>query len=118
VSPEDGADLVAIYRATARELPSATTDAAILHAASRTARRRRAVRNPAAWLALAAAVGGIAVLTNRSEPGDSPRSAIEARSYGRFEGSSRPFLLRETDAAGVGPGSTAFMQIAYFPEEK
>jgi hypothetical protein len=118
MSLEDGSDVVAIYRTAAKEQPRASTDAAILGAARRAARRRQILRESAAWLAVAAAVGAVAVGLHRSEPAGPASSAIEVQSYGRFEGTSRSFLLRQSDAIGVGPGSTAFMQIAYSPEEK
>jgi hypothetical protein len=118
MNSEDGSDLVAIYRAAAKEQPSANTDAAILRAASRAVRRRQVLRESAGWLAVAAAVGAVAVSLHQAEPASPANTASDVQDYGRFDGASRPFLLRQSNAVGVGPGSTAFMQIAYQPEEK
>jgi hypothetical protein len=91
-------------------MPDPATDTAILNAASRAIGARKARQR---WIAGAAALAAsVAVLIiGFGIRTPQPKVVQETASYGRFEGNTRPFLLRGSDVVGIGPGSTSFIQI-------
>ncbi len=114
---DEHSDVVFHYRAVAREVPNAATDAAILDAASRAISARRARQR---WIvgasALAASVAVLVIGLGIRAP--RPAVAEATANYGWFEGNTRQFLMRGSDVVGVGPGSTSFIQIDPSVEEE
>jgi hypothetical protein len=109
---DDEAEVIFRYRSAARELPTPAMDAGILRAASRAAhtKRSRHLGILAVAATIVALIVGYRMLTpiyGRPAPG----VAEVASSYGKFEGRSRSFLMRESESAGIGPGSTNFIRI-------
>jgi hypothetical protein len=117
MTSSDESDVVARYRAVARETPTPAVDAIVLRAASRALRERNARKT---WfLAAAAAVAGVGVALVTFTPRSIDRTPLMSdatRGYGQIEGRSRLFLLRESGAADVGPGSTSFIQVDPYVE--
>lgn len=109
---DEHSDVVFHYRAVAREMPNPAIDALVLNAAARAiatrkARQRWMVGATALAASVAALVIGFGIRVPQQQPGVTKASA----DYGRFEGNTRRFLLRESDLVGIGPGSTSFIKI-------
>lgn len=110
-------DVIALYRAVARDAPSEALDDRIL-ASLHGQRGSRASAAPRYAMAatLAAVAVGISLYVSRPMH-DSSINTDAHSSFGLIEGSARAFLLRQTGSESMGPGDSFFVRIENTTEE-